>query len=79
MCCIQTSCLCTFVHNGVLSLIMVPHHLQYGKLACMTAFTLLNITENPIISMHMQYAPKVFKGIYIIEFFFNSNTFTWCM
>lgn len=48
---------------------MVPHHLQYGKLACMTAFTLLNITENPVISMHMQYAPKVFKGIYIIDFF----------
>lgn len=48
---------------------MVPHHLQYGKLACMTAFTLLNITENPVISMHIQYAPKVFKGIYIIEFF----------
>lgn len=47
---------------------MVPHHLQYGKLACMTAFTLLNITENPVISMHIQYAPKVFKGIYIIEF-----------
>lgn len=75
MCCIQTSCLCAFAHNSVLSLIMVPHHL----LVCVTAFTLLNITENPVISMHIQYAPKVFKGIYIIEYFLNSITFTWCM